>query len=175
MRRMFNLGLISFGATFALLIAVALSVPVGASNSQGYSPTLLQWGLPFVVALAALLLVVLLLTKIFMATLQDRHEERQSLLLLALQREDRYLNRRDAENYKVGRGLVIDGRYYELEPGRVGAGQYYEVEPGQTRATPYYQLPTPVASPKHQHYKNLRAPSASSASLRFKSTGRAKR
>src|SRR3954447_25982530 len=70
---------LSFGAMFALLLAVALSVPVGPPDARGYIPTLLQWGAPLVVALVVLLVVLLLITKLFLASLEDRRHERQTL------------------------------------------------------------------------------------------------
>jgi hypothetical protein len=76
-------GRVAFGGVFALLLAVGLSVPVGGPDARGYSPTLLQWGAPLVVALGVATAVLVLLAKIFMASMRDRREEREALLRMA--------------------------------------------------------------------------------------------
>src|SRR3954470_18616733 len=70
---------LSFGAMFALLLVVALSVPVGPPDARGYSPTLLQWGTPFVIALVVLVGALVLVCKLFLASLHDRRDERRTI------------------------------------------------------------------------------------------------
>lgn len=102
--------LIAFGAMFALLLAVALSVPVGPPDPKrgGYSPTLLQWGTPLIigagVALIALFCVVWLAAAISRNAryasryqYEDREKERETWERMVAQQHANQLHERNAQ------------------------------------------------------------------------------
>jgi hypothetical protein len=72
----------AFGAMLALLLVVALSVPIGPANAQGYSPTLLQFGLPLVLGGAVAALALVVVAKMYLAGLADRKDERAAFVTL---------------------------------------------------------------------------------------------
>lgn len=178
---------LGFGAMLALLLVVALSVPLGPPDARGYSPTLLQWGTPLVIGLGVALVALLLFAKILLATLRDRRDERRTFAYLSAQQNQTYQSNLQLlagvtaqqaalvqQALSLGAYLVEErGQYYAQLPGSTGSrfpldaieAEYWQevTQEGTTetrRHGDFYNYPTSAAlpAPSSQHNRQSRVP-----------------
>lgn len=156
---------LSFGAMFAVLLAVALSVPVGPPDTRGYVPTLLQWGAPLVVALVVLLVVLLTVTKLLLASLKDRRHERQTLERLFLQQNQSFQSGLQLMAHVTAQQAALVQQSLQLGARLIEErGQYYAQLPGGS------SFPLEVA--EAEYWEELTAPALPASNRQSKIVNR---